>query len=128
MASEEVAAGEGALHTLMAWEFSRIAKLLEEHYKDAQDIEFTIEKGKLFILQTRNGKRTAAAAVKVAVDMFRDGLIDEKTALSRVAPEQVEQLLHPQIDPKAEVRALARALPASPGAAVGAVVFDADEI
>ncbi len=108
-------------------EFSRIAKLLEEHYKDAQDIEFTIEKGKLFILQTRNGKRTAAAAVKVAVDMFRDGLIDEKTALSRVAPEQVEQLLHPQIDPKAEVRALARALPASPGAAVGAVVFDADE-
>ena len=108
-------------------EFSRIAKLLEDHYRDAQDIEFTIEKGKLFILQTRNGKRTAAAAVKVAVDMFRDGLIDEKTALSRVAPEQVEQLLHPQIDPKAEVRALARALPASPGAAVGAVVFDADE-
>ena len=108
-------------------EFCRIADLLEQHYKDAQDIEFTVEKGKLYILQTRNGKRTAAAAVKVAMDMFREGLIDEKTAVERVAPEQVEQLLHPQIDPKAKVSPLVKGLPASPGAAAGYVVFDADE-
>ena len=108
-------------------EFCRIAKLLEKHYKDAQDIEFTVESGKLYILQTRNGKRTAAAAVKVAMDMFREGLIDEKTAVERVAPEQVEQLLHPQIDPKAKLIPLVKGLPASPGAAVGFVVFDADE-
>lgn len=108
-------------------EFCRIAKLLEEHYKDAQDIEFTVERGKLYILQTRNGKRTAAAAVKVAMDMYREGLIDERTAVERVAPEQVEQLLHPQIDPKAKVVPLVKGLPASPGAAAGYVVFDADE-
>ncbi len=108
-------------------EFCRIADLLEHHYKDAQDIEFTVEKGKLYILQTRNGKRTAAAAVKVAIDMFREGLIDEKTAVGRVEPEQVEQLLHPQIDPKAKVTPLVKGLPASPGAASGSVVFDADE-
>lgn len=108
-------------------DFCRIAKLLEEHYTDAQDIEFTIERGKLYILQTRNGKRTAAAAVKVAMDMFREGLIDEKTAVKRVVPEQVEQLLHPQIDPKAKIIPLVKGLPASPGAAAGLVVFDADE-
>lgn len=108
-------------------EFCRIAKLLEEHYKDTQDIEFTVEKGILYILQTRNGKRTAAAAVKVAMDMFREGLIDEKTAVGRVVPEQVEQLLHPQIDPKAKITPLVKGLPASPGAAAGLVVFDADE-
>ncbi|MEG1502225.1 MAG: pyruvate, phosphate dikinase [Synergistaceae bacterium] len=108
-------------------EFCRIAKLLEDHYKDAQDIEFTVEKGKLFILQTRNGKRTAAAAVKIAVDMYKEGLIDEATAVSRVAPEQVEQLLHPQIDPNAALEVMVKGLPASPGAAVGQVVFDADE-
>lgn len=108
-------------------EFCRIAKLLEEHYKDSQDIEFTVERGKLYILQTRNGKRTAAAAVKVAMDMYREGLIDERTAVERVAPEQVEQLLHPQIDPKAKTDPLVKGLPASPGAAVGAVVFNADE-
>ena len=108
-------------------EFCRIAKLLEEHYTDAQDIEFTVERGKLYILQTRNGKRTAAAAVKVAMDMFREGLINEKTAVERVLPEQVEQLLHPQIDPKAKITPLVKGLPASPGAAAGLVVFDADE-
>lgn len=108
-------------------EFARIADLLEKHYKDMQDIEFTVERGKLYILQTRNGKRTAAAAVKVAMDMFREGLIDETTVVTRVAPEQVEQLLHPQIDPKAQYKILAKGLPASPGAAVGEVVFDADE-
>lgn len=108
-------------------EFSRIAKLLEEHYKDAQDIEFTVEKGKLYILQTRDGKRTAAAAVKIAVDMHKEKLIDEITAISRVTPEQIEQLLHPQIDPSEKYEKLAKGLPASPGAAVGLVVFDADE-
>jgi len=108
-------------------EFCRIAKTLENHYKNAQDIEFTIEKGKLYILQTRNGKRTAAAAVKIAVDMCRERLIDEETAVSRVVPDHVEQLLHPQIDPDAKYEKLASGLPASPGAAVGKVVFDADE-
>jgi pyruvate,orthophosphate dikinase len=108
-------------------EFSRIANLLENHYKDMQDIEFTVERGRLHILQTRNGKRTAAAAVKIAMDMLREGLIDEKTAVARVEPDQVEQLLHPQIDPSAKYEALAKGLPASPGAAVGEVVFDADE-
>lgn len=108
-------------------EFHRIAKLLENHYRDAQDIEFTVEKGKLYILQTRNGKRTAAAAVRIAMDMLHEGVIDAKTAVSRVAPEQVEQLLHPQLDPKAKRNVLVKGLPASPGAAVGKVVFDADE-
>jgi pyruvate,orthophosphate dikinase len=108
-------------------EFTRIAKLLENHYKDMQDIEFTVERGKLYILQTRNGKRTAAAEVKVAMDLYREGLIDATTAVGRVTPEQVEMLLHPQIDPKVKYKVLAKGLPASPGAAVGEVVFDADE-
>jgi pyruvate,orthophosphate dikinase len=108
-------------------EFSRIANLLETHYKDMQDIEFTVERGKLHILQTRSGKRTAAAAVKIAMDMYREKLIDSRTAVERVAPDQVEQLLHPQIDPSVKYEVLAKGLPASPGAAVGRVVFDADE-
>ena len=100
---------------------------LEEHYKDMQDFEFTIESGELFILQTRDGKRTAQAAVKIAVDMVEEGLIDEDTAVLRVNPNQLEQLLHKQIDPEAEVEVLAKGLPASPGAAVGKVYFTADE-
>ena len=108
-------------------EFARIASLLETHYKDMQDIEFTVERGKLHILQTRSGKRTAAAAVRIAMDMHREKLIDSRTAVSRLAPDQVEQLLHPQIDPSAKYEVLAKGLPASPGAAVGRVVFDADE-
>ncbi|MDL2297931.1 pyruvate, phosphate dikinase [Synergistaceae bacterium OttesenSCG-928-D05] len=108
-------------------EFCRIAKLLEDHYKDSQDIEFTVERGKLYILQTRNGKRTANAAVNIAVDMVDEGLISPQTAVTRVTPEQVEQLLHPQVDPKVKYESLAKGLPASPGAAVGKVVFDADE-
>lgn len=108
-------------------EFNRIAKLLERHYRDAQDIEFTVERGKLYILQTRNGKRTAAAAVRAAIEMLHEGLIDEATAVSRVSPDQVEQLLHPQIDPKAKRDVIVKGLPASPGAAVGRVVFNADE-
>ncbi|MDK9719389.1 MAG: pyruvate, phosphate dikinase [Trichlorobacter sp.] len=104
-----------------------IRSILEKHYKDMQDIEFTIEKGKLFMLQTRNGKRTAQAAIKVAVDMVAEGLIDEKTAVLRVAPSQLDQLLHPSLDPKAEKKIIAKGLPASPGAAGGTVVFTADE-
>jgi pyruvate,orthophosphate dikinase len=104
----------------------KIRGTLEQHYKDMQDIEFTIEKGKLYMLQTRNGKRTAKAAIKVAVDMVTEGLIDEKTAVLRVAPSQLDQLLHPSLDPKVPRRVIAKGLPASPGAACGEVVFTAD--
>ena len=99
---------------------------LEQHYADMQDIEFTVERGSLYILQTRSGKRTAAAAVKIARDMVEEGVIDRDTALLRVDPASLDQLLHPAIDPTAERRVLTRGLNASPGAAVGAVVFDAD--
>jgi len=108
-------------------ELVEVASLLEKHYKDMQDIEFTIEKGKLYILQTRSAKRTAKAAVNVAVDMYKEGLIDAAVAVSRVTPDQVEQLLHKQVDPETSYEVLAKGLPASPGAAVGEVVFDADE-
>ncbi len=99
---------------------------LEKHYRDLQDIEFTVEKGKLYMLQTRNGKRTARAAVKVAVDMVNEGLITKDEALMRVDPEQINQLLHRQIDNSVQLEAIAQGLPASPGAACGKVVFDAD--
>ena len=105
----------------------KIRDILEKHYKDMQDIEFTIEKGRLFMLQTRNGKRTAKASIKIAVDMVREGLIDEKTAVLRVSPDQLDQLLHPSLDPKAPRKVIAKGLPASPGAASGEVVFTADE-
>jgi len=106
-----------------------IRRTLEQHYREMQDIEFTIEKGTLYMLQTRTGKRTAAAAVKVAVDMMKEGLIDEKTAVCRVEPKSLDQLLHPTFDPKAEEKAerIAKGLPASPGAAAGQVVFNADD-
>ena len=109
-------------------EFERIAKLLEEHYRDMQDMEFTIEKGKLWMLQTRDGKRTAQAAVRIAVDMAEEGLIDRRTAVLRVKPEQVDFFLHPQFDSAAIAggKLLARGLNVSPGAAVGQVAFDAD--
>ncbi len=100
---------------------------LERFYKDMQDIEFTVERGVLYILQTRNAKRTARAAVTVAVDMVEEGLISPETALLRVTPEQAEQLLHNQIDPEAELSPVAKGLPASPGAAIGKVIFDPDE-
>ena len=96
---------------------------LEHHYRDMQDIEFTIESGRLWMLQTRGGKRTGHAAVRIAVDMVDEGLIDERTAVKRVAPEQLEQLLHPTIDPADAPAAVAQGLPASPGAASGRVVF-----
>mgnify|MGYP003574245889 FL=1 len=102
---------------------------LENHMKDMQDIEFTIENGKLYLLQTRNGKRTAPAAVKMAVDMVREGLITKQQAILRIEAEQLDQLLHPHFDPKFMKTAvcLAQGLPASPGAAVGEIVFTADE-
>jgi len=100
---------------------------LEKHYRDMQDIEFTVQKGKLWMLQTRNGKRTAAAAVKIAIDMFNEGLITKKEAVMRVEPSQLDQLLHPMLDPKAVKNVLTKGLPASPGAAYGEVVFSADD-
>jgi pyruvate,orthophosphate dikinase len=100
---------------------------LENHYKDMQDMEFTIEKGTLYMLQTRTGKRTAQSAVAIAVDMEKEGLIDKKTAVMRVSPNQLDQLLHPMIDPKVKPQVIAKGLPASPGAAVGQIVFTAKE-
>lgn len=107
-------------------QLSEIMTTLENHYCDMCDIEFTIEQGKLWMLQTRVGKRTAAAALKIAVDMVEEGLITKKGAISRIDPDQLDQLLHPQLDPEQKVEVLAKGLNASPGAAVGKVVFDAD--
>ncbi len=107
-------------------ELVQVYQKLEKHYRDMQDIEFTIERGKLFMLQTRNGKRTAAAAVKIAVDMVRERLISKNEAIMRVTPDQVDQLLHPCLDPTATKKVLAKGLPASPGAAAGQIVFDPD--
>lgn len=103
-----------------------ICKRLEAHFKDMQDIEFTIQEGKLYMLQTRTGKRTAAAAVKIATDMVAEGLIDKETAVTRVKAEHIDLLLHPRIDPNARLEVVAKGLPASPGAAVGKVVFTAE--
>jgi pyruvate,orthophosphate dikinase len=108
-------------------ELDTIYKKLEKHYKDMLDIEFTVQEGKLYMLQTRVGKRTAASALKIAIDMVKEKLIDKKTAILRIDPQQLDQLLHPMIDPKAQVKVLAKGLPASPGAAVGKVVFTADD-
>jgi pyruvate, orthophosphate dikinase len=99
---------------------------LEEHYKDVQDIEFTVEDGRLYLLQTRSAKRTAAAALKAAVSMVDEGLISREEAVARIDPAQLDQLLHPMIDPKAQLEVVARGLNASPGAASGAIVLDAD--
>ena len=110
-------------------QFADIANRLEQHYKDMQDMEFTIENGKLYMLQTRNGKRTAAAALKVAVDLVDEGMIDEKEAVCRVDPKQLDALLHPTFDPEALKKAavIGKGLAASPGAACGKVVFTAEE-
>jgi pyruvate,orthophosphate dikinase len=109
-------------------EFEQIAKKLEQHYRNMQDMEFTIERGKLWILQTRDGKRTAQAEVKIAVDMVEEGLIHKKEAVKRVKPEQVDFFLHPQLDSEARKaqKPIAKGLNVSPGAAVGIVAFDAD--
>ncbi|MFO0726525.1 MAG: pyruvate, phosphate dikinase [Myxococcota bacterium] len=108
-------------------ELDAVRHRLEKHYRDMQDIEFTVQRGKLWILQTRNGKRSAPAAVRIAVEMVKEGIIDEKTALLRVSPEQLDALLHPRIDPKAKMTVIARGLPASPGAATGKLVLTADD-
>jgi pyruvate,orthophosphate dikinase len=108
-------------------ELLNVKKLLEARYKDVQDFEFTIEKGKLYMLQTRNGKRTAAAAVRIAVEMVKEKLIDKSTAILRVEPAALDQLLHPMFDPKADKHVIATGLPASPGAAVGKIAFTAEE-
>jgi pyruvate,orthophosphate dikinase len=105
----------------------QIKDKLEVHYKDMQDMEFTIDKGTLYMLQTRTGKRTAQSAVKIAVDMEKEGLIDKRAAVMRVSPDQLDQLLHPMIDTSAEVEVIGKGLPASPGAAVGEIVFTAME-
>lgn len=108
-------------------EFLRICGLLEKHYRDVQDVEFTIERGKLWMLQTRNGKRTAKAALKIAVDLAAEGLITQDEAVARIDPAALDQLLHPTIDPNADRKVIASGLPASPGAAAGEIVFDSDE-
>ncbi|MFZ3138039.1 MAG: pyruvate, phosphate dikinase [Thermodesulfovibrionales bacterium] len=108
-------------------ELDVIYKKLEKHYKDMLDIEFTVQEGKLYMLQTRVGKRTAAAALRIAIDMVKEKLIDKKTAILRIDPQQLDQLLHPMIDPKAQVKVIAKGLPASPGAAVGKVVLTAED-
>jgi len=108
-------------------ELNAIGARLEQHYRDMQDVEFTVQEGKLFMLQTRAGKRTAEAALKAAVDMEREGLIDKKTAVTRVEPEALDQLLHPTLDPNAPREQIAAGLGASPGAATGEVAFTAEE-
>jgi pyruvate, orthophosphate dikinase len=108
-------------------ELVQVRDLLERHYRDMQDIEFTVQQNKLYMLQTRNGKRTAAASLKIAVDMAGEGLIDTTEAVRRVAPASLDQLLHPTLDPTAPRKLLSKGLPASPGAACGVVVFSADE-
>jgi pyruvate,orthophosphate dikinase len=121
---------EVALETAMPAAYAElmaVRKTLEGHYRDMQDIEFTVQRHKLFMLQTRNGKRTAAASLRMAVEMANEGLIDRAEAVRRVNPSSLDQLLHPTLDPKAPRTVLAKGLPASPGAASGAVVFSADE-
>jgi pyruvate,orthophosphate dikinase len=119
-----------AMQEVMPEVFEQLVKiraLLEGHYRDMQDIEFTVQQKKLWMLQTRNGKRTAPAALKIAVDMCREGLIGREEAIRRIEPSSLDQLLHPTLDPKAERKVLAKGLPASPGAASGKVVFSAED-
>jgi pyruvate, orthophosphate dikinase len=123
-------AGEIPLEQAMPQAYAELMKIrstLEKHYLDMQDIEFTVQQHKLYMLQTRNGKRTAAASLRMAVEMAREGLIDQAEAVRRVNPSSLDQLLHPMLDPKAPRTLLGKGLPASPGAASGAVVFGADE-
>ena len=108
-------------------ELMRVRETLERHYRDMQDIEFTVQQNKLYMLQTRNGKRTAAASLRIAVEMANEGLIDREEAVMRVNPSALDQLLHPTLDPKAKRTLLSKGLPASPGAASGTIVFNADE-
>jgi pyruvate, orthophosphate dikinase len=121
----QLPAMEEAMPALFA-ELEAVRRRLETHYRDMQDIEFTVERGKLYMLQTRSGKRTAQAALKIAVDMVGEKLIDQRQAVSRIDPASLDQLLHPTLDPKAARKVIARGLPASPGAAAGRAVFTAD--
>ena len=108
-------------------ELKRIHAVLEKHYRDMQDLEFTVEQGKLWMLQTRNGKRTAKAALRIAVELAQEKLISKDEAVTRVDPAALDQLLHPTIDPDAERKIIATGLPASPGAACGEIVFSSEE-
>jgi len=108
-------------------QLDQVRTRLEDHYRDMQDIEFTVQKQKLWMLQTRSGKRTSQAAIKIACDMVDEGLIDTEAAVMRVEPQSLDQILHPRLDPNAERKVIARGLPASPGAASGMVVFSSDE-
>lgn len=129
-AREDAGAKAASMEESMPDVYGQLTKVfdtLETHYRDMQDIEFTVQRGKLWMLQTRAGKRTAKAALKIAVDMQAEGLIDEKTAVMRVDPAALDQLLHPTLDPDAPRDVLTRGLPASPGAACGMIVFTADE-
>ncbi|MAE52019.1 MAG: pyruvate, phosphate dikinase [Micavibrio sp.] len=108
-------------------QLDKVRTKLEKHFRDIQDLEFTVESGKLYMLQTRNGKRTASAALKIAVDFVKEGLLSEEEALCRVDPQSLDQLLHPTLDPDADREILTKGLPASPGAASGKIVFTADE-
>jgi pyruvate,orthophosphate dikinase len=130
MAEARAKPGENSMEKTMPAAYQdlvRVRATLEKHYADMQDIEFTVQQNRLYMLQTRNGKRTAAASLKIAVDMAREGLITETEAIKRVNPAALDQLLHPTLDPKAKRTPLSRGLPASPGAACGTVVFNADE-
>ncbi|MDX1384510.1 MAG: pyruvate, phosphate dikinase, partial [Thermoanaerobaculia bacterium] len=125
--------GGGEIPSLESWhsdvyrQLSEVLEKLEAHYRDLQDVEFTVQEGHLYLLQTRNGKRTAQAAVRVAVEMVSEGLLSREEALLRVDADHIDQLLHPQIDPSVAREPLARGLPASPGAVSGAIVLDAEE-
>src|SRR5207302_6470414 len=107
-------------------QFQDYAQKLEAHYRDVQDLEFTVERGTLYMLQTRSAKRTGEAAVNIAVDMVNEGLISKEEAVARVEPRQLEQLIHPRVDPNAQAHPIGKGVPASPGAATGQAVFDAD--
>src|SRR5438477_1501067 len=108
-------------------ELTRIYTLLEKHYRDMQDMEFTVEQGRLWMLQTRSGKRTAKAALRIAVELANEGLITREEAVTRIDPASLDQLLHPTIAPETPRQVLATGLPASPGAAAGEIVFSADD-
>ena len=129
-AKEEAGSSQPAMEEVMPDVFGQLVdvyKKLESHYRDMQDIEFTVQQGKLWMLQTRSGKRTAKAALKIAVDMVAEGLISEEEAILRIEPAALDQLLHPSLDPNADRQVITKGLPASPGAASGKVVFTADE-
>src|SRR6202035_492728 len=129
-ARKESGSDKASMETAMPEAFKELTRIytqLEKHYRDMQDMEFTVEQGKLWMLQTRSGKRTAKAALRIAVELANEGLITRREAVTRVEPAALDQLLHPTIDPKAERHVLATGLPASPGAAAGEIVFSADD-